>query len=129
MVCCCLSSLLRAAAPEPIVISRGEKAATYQAFPDACRLKNGDILAVFYAGYGHVSMSADDFPLGGRICMVRSSDEGRTWSAPEIIYDDVDDNRDSHIAQLDDGTLICTFFSWRHKAGEEHRYTDRKSVV
>ena len=37
------------------VISRGERAGPYQAFPDVCRLKNGDILCVFYAGYGHVA--------------------------------------------------------------------------
>ncbi|MEA2736673.1 MAG: hypothetical protein QOE14_3124, partial [Humisphaera sp.] len=105
------------ATTQPVPISRGEFSGTYQAFPDATRLKNGDIAAVFYAGYGHVSLAADDFPKGGRLCMVRSSDEGKTWSKPEIIYDDDDDNRDPHIAQLDDGTIAVTFFSWRYKPG------------
>ena len=36
-------------APPPTVISRGAAAGTYQAFPDACRLKNGDTVCVFYA--------------------------------------------------------------------------------
>ena len=102
---------------DPIVISRGKEAYGYQAFPDACRLKNGDILAVFYAGYTHVSLAAADFPLGGRICMVRSSDEGRTWTEPAVLFDDQDDNRDPHVAQLDDGTLICTFFSIAEQDG------------
>jgi Neuraminidase (sialidase) len=62
-------------------------------------------------------MAADDFPLGGRLCAVRSSDEGRTWSKPELVYDDADDNRDPHVAQLDDGTVVVTFFSWRYKPG------------
>ena len=93
------------------VISRGEAAGTYQAFPDACRLTNGDIIAVFYAGYGHVSLPNDEWPKGGRICTVRSSDEGRTWTEPAIVYDDDIDNRDPHIAQMSDGTLICSFFS------------------
>jgi hypothetical protein len=100
---------------EPIVISRGEKAGAYQAFPDACRLKNGDIVAVFYAGYTHVSIATDAYPLAGRLCIVRSSDEGRTWTEPAVLYDDADDNRDPHVAQLDDGTLVCTFFSLRPK--------------
>ena len=104
------------ATTQPIVISKGDAAMSYQAFPDACRLKNGDIVAVFYAGYTHASLAADDCPLGGRICMVRSSDEGRTWSPPQVLYDDEDDNRDPHIAQLADDTLICTFFSW-HNTG------------
>lgn len=99
--------------PAPLhkVISRGEVAGSYQAFPDACRLKNGDILAVFYAGYGHVSGPNAQWPKGGRICMVRSSDEGRTWTRPEILFDDELDNRDPHIAQMSDGTLICSLFS------------------
>ncbi len=64
----------------PTVISRGSAdAGTYQAFPDMCRLKNGDIVAVFYAGYGHVSLPhPPDWPNGGRICLVRSTDEGKT---------------------------------------------------
>lgn len=105
------------AAIPPMVISKGKEACRYQAFPDACRLKNGDIIAVFYAGYTHVSFPNDEFPLGGRICMVRSSDEGRTWTEAAVVYDDKDDNRDPHISQLDDGTLICTFFSLARKNG------------
>jgi sialidase-1 len=98
------------------VISPGPNSLSYQAFPDACRLKNGDIVCVFYAGYNHVSFASDDCPLGGRICMTRSSDEGKTWSTPQTLFDDADDNRDPHIAQLDDGSLICTFFSWHNKS-------------
>jgi len=97
----------------PKVISKGPLAGTYQAFPDICRLQNGDLLAVFYAGYTHVSLFNPDWPKAGRICMVRSSDEGHTWSAPAVLYDDPDDNRDPHIAQLKSGKLICTFFSLR----------------
>lgn len=111
------------AAP-PLVLGRGAPAAgTYQAFPDACRLANGDIVVVFYAGYEHVSLPKEpDWPKGGRICLVRSGDEGRTWSEPIVIYDDNDDNRDPHIAQMPDGSLLCTFFSLRAsgKASPRH---------
>lgn len=94
-------------------ISRGEKAGVYQAFPDACRLQNGDIVCVFYAGYAHVSFPNRAYPRGGRICMVRSADEGRTWTIPQVIYDSPIDDRDPHIAQLSDGTLVCSFFTYR----------------
>ncbi len=99
--------------PPPLykVVSRGEGAGPYQAFPDACRLRNGDILCVFYAGYGHVSIPNAEWPKGGRICMVRSRDEGRTWSAPAVLFDDQHDNRDPHITQMRDGSLLCSFFS------------------
>jgi sialidase-1 len=97
-----------------ILISRGGDAGIYQAFPDACRLKNGDIVAVFYAGDEHVTKQSKDYPNAGRICLVRSKDEGRTWSTPVTIYDDADDNRDPHISQLRDGTVIVSFFSLRY---------------
>lgn len=93
------------------VISKGNVTGVYQAVPDACRLKNGDIVVVFYAGNNHVTFPNNDFPKAGRICLVRSKDEGRTWSEPVVIYDDIDDNRDPHIVQLSDGSLICSFFS------------------
>jgi sialidase-1 len=93
------------------VISQGGDAGEYQAFPDACRLKNGEIVAVFYTGATHVTGNTTQYPKAGRICMVRSPDEGKTWSTPVTIYDDMDDNRDPHITQLSDGTLICSFFS------------------
>lgn len=39
--------------PPPLykIISRGEAAGPYQAFPDVCRLANGDLACVFYAGF------------------------------------------------------------------------------
>lgn len=98
-------------APAPLRISVGEEAGSYQAFPDICRLKNGDLLCVFYAGYGHVSLPKADWPKGGRICMVRSKDEGRTWTAPRVLFDSSVDDRDPHIAQMRDGTVVCTFFT------------------
>ena len=56
-----------AEAPAPRVISKGDAAGTYQAFPDVCRVKSGALLCVFYAGYGHVSLPKDGWPSGGRI--------------------------------------------------------------
>lgn len=94
-------------------ISQGTLTGEYQGFPDACRLHNGDIAVVFYAGYDHVSYPNAEYPTGGKICMTRSSDEGRNWSEPVVIYDDEYDNRDPHIGQLSNGTLICSFFSLR----------------
>lgn len=96
------------------IISHGALTGHYQAFPDACRLHNGDIAVVFYAGSGHVTLPSAEYPRAGRICLTFSSDEGLTWTEPTILYDDEFDNRDPHIAQLADGTLICSFFSLLH---------------
>jgi len=96
-----------------LIISRGEAAGTYQAFTDLCRLTNGDLFCVFYAGYSHVSLPRNDWPKGGRICSVRSKDEGRTWSAPRVLFDGPFDDRDPHVAQMRDGTVVCSFFTYR----------------
>lgn len=97
-------------APRRIVTDAG--AGGYQAFPDVCRLKNGDLLCVFYAGYAHVSHATDALPKGGRVCAVRSTDEGRTWSAPWTVVDTPDDDRDPSVCCLRDGTLLCNFFTY-----------------
>jgi sialidase-1 len=96
--------------PKRIVTDAG--AGGYQAFPDVCRLKSGELLCVFYAGYGHVSHPKAELPKGGRICAVRSSDEGQTWSPSEIVVDTPKDDRDPSVACLPDGTLLCTFFTY-----------------
>lgn len=112
------------------VISRGPVSGSYQAFPDLCRLQNGDILAVFYGGYHHISFPSPEYPRGGRICMLCSRDEGRTWSTPEVLYDDEHDDRDPHISQLPDGTLLCSFFSILPSPVDEHGWpTETVQVV
>ncbi len=101
------------------IISDGGTAGEYQAFPDACRLKNGDIVAVFYSGGAHVTYPSDAYPKCGRICLVRSKDDGITWTKPVTIFDDEWDNRDPHISQMADGTLVCTFFTTKFGAPKE----------
>jgi hypothetical protein len=101
------------------VISKGEAAGTYQAFTDVCRLKNDDLLCVFYAGYGHVSLPRNDCPKGGRICSVLSTNEGKTWSTPRVLFDGPFDDRDPHIAQMRDGTVVCSFFTYRPQPGDK----------
>lgn len=108
----------KAAEPAPLILSRGEAAGLYQAFPDVCRLQNGDLLCVFYAGYGHVSLPKAGWPKGGRICRVRSEDDGRTWGSPRVVYDGPFDDRDPHIAQMADGSVVCSFFTYRQEKGQ-----------
>lgn len=96
--------------PRRIVTDAG--AGGYQAFPDICRLKNGDLYCVFYAGYDHVSHPSKDLPLGGRICSIRSRDDGKTWSKPEIVIDTPFDDRDPSVICLPNGELLCNFFTY-----------------
>jgi hypothetical protein len=93
-------------------------AGAYEAFPDVCRLNDGRLMAVFYAGYGHVAMPNKQLPKGGRICYCTSADEGHTWTKAEVLYDGPDDDRDPSIVQLQDGRLVCNFFSLRNAEGK-----------
>ncbi len=99
-------------------VCRDGGAGGYEAFPDVCRLVDGRLMAVFYAGYDHVSLPTARWPRGGRIDYVLSSDEGRTWTKARVLYDGPDDDRDPSIVQLPSGKLLCNFFSLRRKPGE-----------
>jgi len=89
----------------------------YEAFPDVCRLKDGRLLSVFYAGYGHVSLPNAALPKGGAVAGCFSSDEGKTWSPAQIVHDGPDDDRDPSVVQLGDGRILCNFFSLKAKEG------------
>ena len=95
----------------------------YEAFPDVCRLSDGRLMSVFYAGYGHVAMPNEQLPKGGRISYCTSADEGHTWTEAEILYDGPDDDRDPSIVQLKDGRLLCNFFSLRKASVPGKRWT------
>ncbi len=86
-------------------------AGAYEAFPDVCRLSDGRLMCVFYAGYGHIALPNEQLPKGGRISYCLSSDEGRTWTPPQTLYDGPDDDRDPSIVQTSSGRLVCNFFS------------------
>lgn len=96
-----------------VYVCQDAGAGGYEAFPDVCRLNDGRLMCVFYAGYGHVALPNNQLPKGGRIACCVSSDMGRTWGDAETLYDGPDDDRDPSIVQLKDGRLICNFFSLR----------------
>jgi len=108
---------LKAGAPVPpsqfVYVCQDAGAGGYEAFPDVCRLNDGRLMAVFYAGYGHVALPNEQLPKGGRISYCISSDEGRTWTAAKTLYDGPDDDRDPSIVQLKSGKMICSYFSLR----------------
>lgn len=95
----------------------------YEAFPDVCRLSDGRLMCVFYAGYDHVALPNEQLPKGGRIAYCLSSDEGRTWTEARTLFDGPDDDRDPSIVQLASGRLICNFFSLRRADGASPPWT------
>lgn len=101
----------------------------YEAFPDVCRLANGDLLIVFYAGYGHVSNPRDDLPRGGAVYGLRSSDAGKTWSDAFLVVDTPEDDRDPHVAQLGNGDVLVSFFDSVYYTEDGKRKRDAQTYV
>ena len=51
-----------APAPKFVTVCADAGAGGYEAFPDVCRTKTGELICVFYAGYGHVSDPNEKLP-------------------------------------------------------------------
>jgi hypothetical protein len=89
----------------------------YEAFPDVCKLADGSLFVVFYGGLDHVTLPTEKAPRGGAVYGLRSEDSGRTWSAPILVADTPEDDRDPHVCQCRDGSLLATFFTYRPYQG------------
>src|SRR4051812_45404364 len=90
------------AQPDVIVAARGDRN-TY--FPTIARLRSGELVVVYYDSPSHTSQS-------GRVALVRSTDDGRTWSAPRVALDTPLDDRDPQIMQTRAGTLLLSYFAY-----------------
>lgn len=84
----------------------------YSAFTCLTRCANGDILVSFRRApnekphYHHHSMS--------RAVVMRSRDEGETWSGPYAIAPDDDiGQQDPHVTALSDGSVFASYFTWQ----------------
>ncbi len=99
-------------------------------------LRSGRWLMTFSSGYWHASFPLTEellkdpknlkffqdmqkygcpfvkAPRGGRAHITYSDDKGLTWSKPETLIDTERDDRLPSILELDDGTLLCTFFDY-----------------
>jgi len=82
----------------------------YCAWPAMIRAANGDLLVTFCINEEHLGPD-------GKIVTVRSSDNGETWSQPEIILDTPLDDRHAGLTLLRDGTILthCWTTFWTRK--------------
>jgi sialidase-1 len=86
-------------------------------FPVALRLRDGRIAVVFRGGATHLGIN-------GRLDIVFSGDEGKTWTRPTVVNDSPFDDRNPAFGQARDGSLVVCF--WRTaRYDEKGQYDDR----
>jgi len=90
-------------------------AGNYAAFPDLCRLQDGRLLCAFYRGYGHISYPSIQHPKGGLIAACYSTDEGKTWTDPEVVLDSPIDDMGSMVTQLADGRILYLYYTYENR--------------
>jgi len=88
---------------ETRVISR--QPALYHGWPTLTRRSNGELLVVCSGG-----REAHVCPFG-RVELIRSEDEGKTWSDARVLYDGPLDDRDAGVLETAKGTLLVTTFT------------------
>ncbi len=76
----------------------------FHGWPTVTRRANGELLVVCSGGReGHVCPY-------GQIELIRSSDDGATWSDVEFLYKNERDCRDAGVIETPEGTLLVNFF-------------------
>jgi len=77
----------------------------YHGWPTVARRRNGQLLLVYSGGREeHVC------PFG-RVEMMRSDDEGKTWGWPCVLMDTEIDDRDAGVLETAKGTILATTFT------------------
>ncbi|MFP6761987.1 MAG: sialidase family protein [Planctomycetaceae bacterium] len=98
----------RAAAPQARILSTriiSHESTVYHGWPTLTRRQNQELILVWSGGRAsHVC------PFG-RVDMMRSHDNGETWSYPRTLIDSPIDDRDAGVLATTQGTLLVTTFS------------------
>lgn len=77
----------------------------YHGWPTVARCRSGRLLLCYSGGReGHVC------PFG-RVELMQSDDEGRTWSWPRVLMDSAIDDRDSGVLETAKGSILVTTFT------------------
>lgn len=77
----------------------------YHGWPTVARRKSGELLLVYSGG-----REAHVCPFG-RVELMRSRDDGATWSYPQVILDSPIDDRDAGVLETERGTILVTTFT------------------
>lgn len=99
LLCLPIIATAQTAAP---VVTRTAAITGQGYFPVAQRLLDGRIVVVMRGGAEHLGLK-------GRLDMIFSSDEGKTWSKPVVVNDSPIDDRNPALGMAKDGTIVVGF--------------------
>ena len=107
----------------------------YIGWPTIAKTPRGQLLVAFS---GDRDAHVDPF---GKTMIVRSGDDGKSWSAPELINDTPLDDRDAGLCACGDGTVVVSWFTSHYQketymnrmrdkpAGEKQRWEEKLNSV
>lgn len=95
-------------------VSVYQSTSDYCAWPSITRTLDGDLVVMFTRTEEHLGPD-------GAILLSRSTDNGKTWLRPVVVFDSPIDDRESGITTLRDGRMVGHFWSTFHtKDSYEH---------
>jgi hypothetical protein len=100
---CRVSAAPRAAVESIRVISKQPH--VYCGWPTLARRRNGQLLLVYSGG-----REAHVCPFG-RVEIMRSHDNGKTWTWPQVLLDSPIDDRDAGVLETSKGSILVTTFT------------------
>src|SRR5581483_1306533 len=77
----------------------------YHGWPTLVKRRDGELLVAYSGG-----REAHVCPFG-RVELIRSSDDGKSWSWPEVMMDTPIDDRDAGLCETQSGALLLTTFT------------------
>jgi hypothetical protein len=77
----------------------------YHGWPTLVRRSNGELILLYSGG------REDHVCPFGRLELMRSSDDGKTWSPPTVVFETKIDDRESGLMETARGTLIANTFT------------------
>jgi len=99
------ATALRAADPISEFQTISMQPELYHGWPTIARRRNGELAVVWSGG-----REAHVCPFG-RVEWMRSADDGRTWSWPQVLMDSPIDDRDAGVCETASGALLVTTFT------------------
>lgn len=123
LIFCALIFAIEALAAEPDIgikkvsdIVVYKDARFYCSFPSIVRRPDGELLVAFRRAPNRNKMDGSGVShtdANSYLELVRSRDDGKTWSEPELIFaHPFGGSQDPCMVQLRDGTIVCTSYAW-----------------